>query len=55
MRRFKLLWVFDFLYSWIKTRGRSSLPFGLIIDEFAHLTQKIFSGNNPLAQDLDEF
>jgi hypothetical protein len=55
MRRFKLLWVFDYLYSWLKTRGRSNLPFSLILDEFAQLTQKIYSGNNPLAQDLDEF
>jgi hypothetical protein len=54
-RRFQLLWVFDYLYSWIKTRGRRSLPFGLIIDEFAHLTQQVISGNNPLAQELDEF
>jgi hypothetical protein len=54
MRRFKLLWVFDYLYSWLKTHGRSALPFGLIIDEFAHLTQQIYSGTNPLAQELDE-
>jgi hypothetical protein len=47
MRRFKLLWVFDYLYSWIKTRGRS--------DEFAHMTQNVISGTNPLAQELDEF
>jgi hypothetical protein len=40
MRRFKMLWVFDYLYSWIKTRGRSTQPFGVIIDEFAHMTQK---------------
>jgi hypothetical protein len=56
MRRFKMLWAFDYLYSWIKTRGRSeNEPFGLIIDEFAHMTQKVLSGNNPLAQELDEF
>jgi hypothetical protein len=36
MRRFKMLWAFDYLYSWIKTRGRrDGQPFGLIIDEFA--------------------
>jgi hypothetical protein len=39
MRRFKLLWAFDYLYSWIKTRGRSEQePFGVIIDEFAYMT-----------------
>jgi hypothetical protein len=56
MRRFKMLWAFDYLYSWIKTRGRQDdQPFGLIIDEFAHMTQKIAGGTNPLAQDLDTF
>jgi hypothetical protein len=56
MRRFKLLWAFAYLYSWIKTRGRSEQePFGIIIDEFAHMTQKVAGGTNPLAQELDEF
>jgi hypothetical protein len=56
MRRFKLLWAFDYLYSWIKTRGRSDdNPFGVIIDEFAHMTQQITDGANPLAKELDEF
>jgi hypothetical protein len=56
MRRFKMLWVFDYLYSWIKTRGRQDdKPFGLIIDEFAHMTQQIIDGANPLARELDEF
>jgi hypothetical protein len=56
MRRFKMLWAFDYLYSWIKTRGRQDAnPFGVIVDEFAHMTQKIAGGTNPLAQDLDEF
>jgi hypothetical protein len=56
MGRFKMLWAFDYLYSWIKTRGRNDeQPFGLIIDEFAHMTQNVISGTNPLAQELDEF
>jgi hypothetical protein len=56
MRRFKMLWVFDYLYSWIKTRGRQDdKPFGLIIDEFAHMTQQVTGGTNPLARELDEF
>jgi hypothetical protein len=54
MQRFKLLWVFTYLYEWIKTRGRSE-PFGVIIDEFAALTQKVYQGENPLAQELDTF
>jgi hypothetical protein len=55
-RRFKLLWVFSYLYEWIKTRGRrDDLPFGLIIDEFAHMTKKVVSGDNLLAKELDEF
>jgi len=54
-RRFKLLWVFAYLYEWIKARGRREQPFGLIIDEFVALTQKVLSGENPLAVELDEF
>jgi hypothetical protein len=56
MRRFKMLWAFDYLYSWIKTRGRQdATPFGVIIDEFAHMTQQVAGGTNPLAKELDEF
>jgi hypothetical protein len=56
MRRFKMLWTFDYLYSWIKTRGRQDRePFGIIIDEFAHMTQQVVNATNPLAQDLDTF
>jgi hypothetical protein len=56
MRRFKILWAFDYLYSWIKTRGRQDEnPFGVIIDEFAHMTQQVTGGANPLAKELDEF
>jgi hypothetical protein len=56
MRRFKMLWSSDYLFSWIKTRGRQDdNPFGIICDEFAHMTQKVARGTNPLAQDLDEF
>src|SRR5918997_12529 len=56
MRRFKMLWSSDYLNSWIKIRGRSDAnPFGVIIDEFAHMTQQVISGKNPLAQELDQF
>jgi hypothetical protein len=56
MRRFKMLWAFSYLYEWIKTRGRQDdKPFGVIIDEFAHMTQQGVNGRNPLAHDLDEF
>jgi hypothetical protein len=56
MRRFKMLWAFDYLDSWIKTRGRQDAnPFGVIIDEFAHMTQQVTGRTNPLAQELDEF
>jgi hypothetical protein len=54
-RRFKLLWVFAYLYEWIKSRGRNPKLFGLIIDEFVALTQKMQVGENPLAVELDEF
>jgi hypothetical protein len=49
------LWVFAYLYEWIKARGRREQPFGLIIDEFVALTQKVLAGENPLAVELDEF
>jgi hypothetical protein len=56
MRRFKMLWAFSYLYEWIKIRGRQDEnPFGVIIDEFAHMTQQVISGTNPLAHELDEF
>jgi hypothetical protein len=56
MRRFKMLWSSAYLFSWIKTRGRQEdNPFCVIFDEFAHMTQKVAGGTNPLAQDLDEF
>jgi hypothetical protein len=55
MRRFKMLWVFSYLFEWIKTRGRSEQPFGIICDEFAHMTQQVVSGKNPLATELDTF
>jgi hypothetical protein len=48
MRRFKMLWTFSYLYEWIKTRGRQDdTPFGVIIDEFAHMTQQVTGGTNP--------
>jgi hypothetical protein len=56
MCRSKMLWAFDYLYEWIKTRGRQDEnPFGVIIDEFAHMTQQVAGGTNPLAKELDEF
>jgi hypothetical protein len=56
MRRFKMLWTFSYLYEWIKQRGRrDENPFGVIIDEFAHMTQQVAGGTNPLAKELDEF
>jgi hypothetical protein len=54
MRRFLLLWVFDCIYAYIKTRGRNPQSFGLIIDEFVALTQKVV-GENPMTQELAEF
>jgi hypothetical protein len=53
MRRFQPLWVFSCLYEWIKTRGRSMTPFGLILDEFPQMTLKVSAGENPVATDFD--
>jgi hypothetical protein len=56
MRRFKMLWTFSYLYEWIRQRGRNDAnPFGVIIDEFAHMTKPVTGGTNPLARELDEF
>jgi hypothetical protein len=55
LRRFKMLWLFDYLFSWIKIRGRRSFPLALLIDEFASMAQKVFSGENPFAVELTEF
>jgi hypothetical protein len=50
-----MLWLFDYLFSWLKTRGRRSYPLALLIDEFASMTQKVFSGENPFAVEIAEF
>jgi hypothetical protein len=55
LRRFKMLWLFDYLFHWIKTRGRRSYPLALLIDEFASMAHKVFSGENPLAVEIAEF
>jgi len=49
------LWVFAYLYEWIKAHGRREQPLGVLIDEFVALTQKALAGENPLAVELDEF
>jgi hypothetical protein len=54
-RRFKMLWLFDYFFHWCKTRGRRSFPMGLLIDEFASMTHKVFSGENPFAVEMAEF
>jgi hypothetical protein len=55
LRRFSLLWVFNYLYEHIKARGRRDTPLGLIVDEFAALAHKVTAGENPLATLLDAF
>jgi hypothetical protein len=55
LRRFKMLWLFDYLFHWIKTRGRRSYPLALLIDEFASMANKVFSGENPFAVEIAEF
>jgi hypothetical protein len=53
MKRFQLLWVLTYLLDWIKQRGRSRTPFGLIIDEFPQMAVNVSAGENPLASDFD--
>jgi hypothetical protein len=55
LRRFLLLWVFTYFYEWVKTRGRSPQPFGLILDELVAMTQKVVAGENFFGQELAEF
>jgi hypothetical protein len=55
MRRFKLLWVFSFLYEFIKRRGRRDKPLAITIDEFSAMAFKVANGRNPLAKLFDEF
>jgi hypothetical protein len=49
MLRFKLLLVFDYLMEYIKSRGRSPTPLGIVLDEFPQMTVKVSEGTNPLA------
>jgi hypothetical protein len=55
LRRFKMLWLFDYFFHWVKRRGCRSHPLGLIFDEFSSMIQKVFSGENPLSTELDSF
>jgi hypothetical protein len=55
LKRFKLLWIFESIYEYIRRRGRRVRPLGLIIDEFASLCHKLPGGENPMATLLDEF
>jgi hypothetical protein len=55
LQRFLLLWVWKYLFEWIKRRGRRSEPFAVTIDEFQALTTQGVTGANPLAQELDAF
>jgi hypothetical protein len=52
-RRFALLWIFMYLYEHIKQRGRRQTPLGLLIDEFADLTQQVIDSRNPLSTLFD--
>jgi hypothetical protein len=55
LKRFKLLWIFSFIFEYIRLRGRKDTPLGLIVDELATLSQHVTEGENPLADLLDEF
>jgi hypothetical protein len=53
MKRFQLLWVVSYILEWVKTGGRSQIPFGLILDEFPQMTVKVSARENPIAADFD--
>jgi hypothetical protein len=49
------LWIFSTIFEYVRLRGRRDTPLGLIIDELATLSQHVPTGENPLADLLDEF
>jgi hypothetical protein len=53
MLRFKLLLVFDYLMEYIKSRGRSPTPLGIVLDEFPQMTVKVSEGTNPLVPEFE--
>jgi hypothetical protein len=55
LQRFLLLWVFTYLYEWIKHRGRRDTPLSILYDEIAFITQQVTTSKNPLAVELDDF
>jgi hypothetical protein len=55
LKLFKLQWIFNTIFEYVRLRGRRNTPLGLIIDEFSSLCQHVTEGQNPLADLLDEF
>jgi hypothetical protein len=53
-KRFAMLWIFNYLYEYLKQRGRKYTPFVVTVDEFAAMTQQVSDGVNPLAVLFDE-
>jgi hypothetical protein len=55
LKRFKLLWIFNTIFEYIRLRGRKDTPLGLIFDELATISEHVTEGENPIANLLDEF
>jgi hypothetical protein len=53
MLRFKRLWSFDYVMSYVKSRGRSTKPFGILLDQFAQMASNVIGNENPLVADFD--
>lgn len=54
-RRFKMLWVFQSFFAFIKHRGAGRhLPLSFIVDELANLSHTQVQGESPFAKALDE-
>ncbi len=54
-RRFKMLWVFQSFFAFIKYRGAGRhVPISFIVDELANLSHTQVQGESPFAKALDE-
>lgn len=54
-RRFKMLWVFQSFFAFVKHRGAGRhLPLSFIVDELANLSHTQVQGESPFAKALDE-
>jgi hypothetical protein len=54
MLSFKLQWVPDHLFTYIKGRGKSEQPFGVIFDEFSLMAPQVSTGENYFSTEMND-